>query len=94
MAYPLTYGYSLVGKVVRVGPGVDEAAWMHRMVFAFAPHGSHALVSIQGAMIGGSILGCVGRRVVATVMFAVHVPVMQSAALVSRDVHPLQHAPR
>jgi len=30
MAYPLQYGYSFVGKVVRVGPGVDEAAWMVR----------------------------------------------------------------
>ena len=55
MTYPLSYGYSLVGKVVRVGPGVDEASWMHRLVFAFAPHGSHALVSIESAMKGKSM---------------------------------------
>ncbi len=37
LRFPLKYGYSLVGRVVETGPGVD-AAWMGRLVFAFHPH--------------------------------------------------------
>ncbi len=39
-AYPLKYGYSLVGRVMAVGQAVD-AAWQNRLVFAFHPHESH-----------------------------------------------------
>ncbi len=39
-AYPLKYGYSLVGRVVATGQGVDSA-WQNRLVFAFHPHESH-----------------------------------------------------
>jgi 2-desacetyl-2-hydroxyethyl bacteriochlorophyllide A dehydrogenase len=39
-AYPLTYGYSSVGRVVDAGPRA-EAAWVGRRVFAFQPHQSH-----------------------------------------------------
>jgi 2-desacetyl-2-hydroxyethyl bacteriochlorophyllide A dehydrogenase len=39
-AYPLKYGYSLVGEVIALGQGVDPI-WMGRRVFAFHPHESH-----------------------------------------------------
>jgi 2-desacetyl-2-hydroxyethyl bacteriochlorophyllide A dehydrogenase len=39
-AYPLKYGYSLVGRVIDLGEGVDPA-WLGRTVFAFHPHESH-----------------------------------------------------
>jgi 2-desacetyl-2-hydroxyethyl bacteriochlorophyllide A dehydrogenase len=39
-SYPLKYGYSLVGKVIALGQGVDPI-WMGRRVFAFHPHESH-----------------------------------------------------
>jgi threonine dehydrogenase-like Zn-dependent dehydrogenase len=39
-AYPLKYGYSLVGRVIAIGQAVD-AAWQNRLVFAFHPHESH-----------------------------------------------------
>jgi threonine dehydrogenase-like Zn-dependent dehydrogenase len=39
-AYPLKYGYSLIGRVIAVGQAVD-AAWKNRLVFAFHPHESH-----------------------------------------------------
>lgn len=39
-AYPLKYGYSLVGQVIAIGQAVD-AAWQNRLVFAFHPHESH-----------------------------------------------------
>jgi 2-desacetyl-2-hydroxyethyl bacteriochlorophyllide A dehydrogenase len=40
LAYPLAYGYAVVGKVVDCGTGVADA-WLGRMVFAFQPHTSH-----------------------------------------------------
>lgn len=39
LAYPLKYGYSMVGRVVALGSGVD-ASWQGRLVFAFHPHES------------------------------------------------------
>ena len=39
-AYPLKYGYSLVGRVVDTGSAVDPS-WHDRLVFAFHPHESH-----------------------------------------------------
>jgi len=39
ISYPLKYGYSTVGKVAAVGPGVDPA-WTGKRVFAFHPHES------------------------------------------------------
>lgn len=44
LSYPLAYGYALTGEVADVGPGVAPS-WAGREVFAFAPHGSHALVT-------------------------------------------------
>ena len=38
--FPLKYGYSAVGEVVEVGPGVEES-WQGRVVFSFHPHESH-----------------------------------------------------
>lgn len=38
-AYPLRYGYAVVGRVVARGAEVDEI-WQNRLVFAFHPHES------------------------------------------------------
>jgi 2-desacetyl-2-hydroxyethyl bacteriochlorophyllide A dehydrogenase len=40
LAYPLAYGYSVVGEVEAVGDGVEDA-WLGRRVFAFQPHTTH-----------------------------------------------------
>ncbi|GAB4469244.1 MAG: zinc-binding alcohol dehydrogenase [Anaerolineae bacterium] len=37
LRFPLKYGYSLVGRVIETGQGVDDA-WVGRLVFAFHPH--------------------------------------------------------
>lgn len=42
LAYPLQYGYSVVGEVIALGSGVDPA-WLGRRVFCFHPHASHFL---------------------------------------------------
>lgn len=39
-AYPLTYGYAAVGRVIQAGQGV-AGDWLGRLVFAFHPHTSH-----------------------------------------------------
>lgn len=39
-AYPLKYGYSLVGRVVQIGEAVAPE-WQGQAVFAFHPHESH-----------------------------------------------------
>ncbi len=39
-AYPLKYGYSLVGQVVQIGAAVNPE-WQGQTVFAFHPHESH-----------------------------------------------------
>lgn len=40
LAYPVRYGYSLVGVVEAMGPEVTDA-WQGQRVFALAPHSSH-----------------------------------------------------
>ena len=40
LTFPLKYGYSAVGRVVELGPGVDPV-WQDRLVFAFNPHETH-----------------------------------------------------
>jgi len=42
-AYPLSYGYSLVGEIIGIGPAANPNL-MGKMVFAFHPHASHALL--------------------------------------------------
>jgi 2-desacetyl-2-hydroxyethyl bacteriochlorophyllide A dehydrogenase len=46
LRYPTTYGYAAVGRVVEVGPEADPQ-WRDRLVFAFRPHSSHFLVSLE-----------------------------------------------
>ena len=46
-AYPLQYGYACVCRVERAGAAVDPD-WVGRTVFAFAPHASHHLSSVDG----------------------------------------------
>lgn len=48
-AYPLKYGYAAVGRVVDLGAGVD-AAWLGRLVFAFNPHESHFIATVDNLM--------------------------------------------
>jgi len=44
MAYPLAYGYSLVGRVVECGSKVDDAKeLLGRLVFTFSPHSTRVI---------------------------------------------------
>jgi len=44
-AYPLRYGYAVVGRVIGLGPAV-EASWANRLVFAFQPHATHFVAPV------------------------------------------------
>ena len=44
LAFPLPYGYSAVGNVIALGPGVSEH-YNGRLVFAFQPHASHFIAA-------------------------------------------------
>ena len=46
---PLRYGYSAVGRVIALGPGVDPA-WKDRLVFSFQPHASHFISAAEALM--------------------------------------------
>jgi threonine dehydrogenase-like Zn-dependent dehydrogenase len=45
-SYPTKYGYSLVGRIMAVGEGVDPA-WQGRRIFAFHPHETHFIAPLQ-----------------------------------------------
>jgi 2-desacetyl-2-hydroxyethyl bacteriochlorophyllide A dehydrogenase len=49
LAYPLRYGYSVVGRVIALGPGVDSA-WQDRLVFSFQPHASHFTAATEALL--------------------------------------------
>lgn len=40
LAYPTTFGYCAVGRVLQIGADVDPG-WQGRLVFGFQPHASH-----------------------------------------------------
>lgn len=45
-SYPVKYGYAAVGRVVAVGPEVEQT-WLDRLVFSFQPHQTHFTARIQ-----------------------------------------------
>lgn len=46
MAYPLAYGYSLVGRVVQCGSSVQDAdSLIGKLVFTFSAHASHVITN-------------------------------------------------
>lgn len=47
VSYPLRYGYTCAGRVSHCGDGVDVTQWLGRRVFAFHPHASHFVVSVD-----------------------------------------------
>ena len=45
-AYPLKYGYAVVGRVIALGQDVENS-WLGRMVFVFHPHESHFVTAVN-----------------------------------------------
>lgn len=78
-AYPLRYGYALVGEVVALGAGVD-AGWRGRQVFAFQPHASRFCVPV------GSLLPIPDSLPVEAALF---LPNMETAINLVHDGAPM-----
>lgn len=51
MAYPLRYGYSLVGRVAKCGASVDADTFLGKLVFTFSPHSSWVVADVGGVML-------------------------------------------
>ena len=47
MAYPLSYGYCLVGRIVKCGSDVAQDAYLGRLAFTFAAHATHVVSSVD-----------------------------------------------
>ena len=51
MAYPLSYGYCLVGVVVDCGSDVSRQDYLGKTVFTFSPHATHVLTDADAVQI-------------------------------------------
>lgn len=47
MSYPLSYGYCLVGRIIKGGRNVPPAH-IGKLAFSFAPHASHVVSELEG----------------------------------------------
>jgi len=80
MAYPLTYGYCLVGRVMDCGDEVQDAhELMGKLVFAFAPHASLAIVDRDALQVVPRGIGAVD---------AIFMPSMETALSIVHDANP------
>ncbi len=77
--YPLCYGYASVGRVQRLGPGVDHS-WQDRLVFSFNPHRSRYLTAAESLIAVPEGLNPAN---------AVFLPNMETAVNLVQDAEPL-----
>ena len=47
MAYPLAYGYCLVGHIVECGDDLQNEDLVGKMVFTFSPHATHVVTDVD-----------------------------------------------
>jgi NADPH:quinone reductase-like Zn-dependent oxidoreductase len=80
MAYPLTYGYSLVGRVVECGANVEDAdSLLGKLVFAFSPHASQVVTDRAGIHIVPEGIDALD---------AIFMPSVETAVSLVHDAHP------
>ena len=46
LTFPLKYGYSLIGRIIKTGTDVDPS-WLNKTVFSFHPHESHFYATLD-----------------------------------------------
>jgi 2-desacetyl-2-hydroxyethyl bacteriochlorophyllide A dehydrogenase len=79
VSYPLKYGYAVVGRVISLGPDVDNN-WLGRMVFVFHSHESHFATKVSN-------LHPVPQGLAAET--AVFLPLMETAVSFLMDGQPM-----
>ena len=78
LQYPMSYGYSLVGRIASVGPGVSSRL-LGELVFAFAPHAQYAFAEAGG-------IQQVPKGISAA--DAAFLPAAETAISIVHDAHP------
>ncbi len=79
LAYPLPYGYSIVGEVIGLGRGVP-GEWLGQRAFAFHPHDSHFISTLSDLTLLPSSLSDDD---------AVLLPSLETVVALVHDGHPL-----
>jgi NADPH:quinone reductase-like Zn-dependent oxidoreductase/FMN phosphatase YigB (HAD superfamily) len=80
MAYPLAYGYSLVGRVVGCGDGVvDRSNLLGKLVFTFSAHATMAVADRQAIHIVPDGIDALD---------AIFMPSVETALSIVHDAHP------
>jgi threonine dehydrogenase-like Zn-dependent dehydrogenase len=80
MAYPLAFGYSLVGHVVECGANVEDAdSLMGKLVFTFSPHASQVVTDRAGLHIVPDGIDALD---------AIFMPSVETALSIVHDAHP------
>jgi threonine dehydrogenase-like Zn-dependent dehydrogenase len=78
MAYPLAYGYCLVGHVIKCGSAVSTDH-VGKLVFSFSPHATHVVTDIENVhFVPGGI----------SPEDAMFMPAVETALSIVHDAHP------
>jgi threonine dehydrogenase-like Zn-dependent dehydrogenase len=77
MTYPLTYGYCLVGHIVKGGSDVPSEH-IGKLAFAFAPHASHVVADLDGIRLVPDGISAVD---------AIFMPSVETALSLVHDAH-------
>ena len=80
MQYPMRYGYSLTGKVVKVGEAVDTQKWLGKKVFTFSNHADAVIVDAKDLLPIPEGISCEN---------AVFLPAMETAVSLAMAARPL-----
>ena len=78
LAYPMAYGYSLVGHVAAIGAQVPMAM-LGKLVFAFAPHAARAFACVSSVQVVPDGI-CAAD--------ATFLPAAETAISIAHDAHP------
>jgi threonine dehydrogenase-like Zn-dependent dehydrogenase len=81
MAYPLAYGYSLVGRIVECGRGVEgREQLLGRLVFTFSAHSSQVTADLSAVHLVPDGIGALD---------AIFMPSVETALSLVQDARPL-----
>lgn len=78
MAYPLAYGYCLVGHVVECGSEVSKEEYLGAMVFTFSPHATHVVTDVDAIQVVPQGIAAVD---------AIFMPSIETALSLVHDAH-------
>lgn len=70
-SYPLKYGYSLVGEIIKLGSGVDQSV-LGKRIFCLHPHESHFTIRLDNTILLPDTISTVDAIFLATVETAVN----------------------